>query len=54
MDEELELTPEKREELVKKVMDKVESGSDEEKDVFLSKNLEESIKKYILHLLYTK
>ena len=51
VDEEIELTQQQRDELVQKVVDDATGGSDEDKDEFLAKNLEEAIKRYIVQLL---
>lgn len=51
MEEDVELSPEKRDQLVQQITSRVDQGSDDEKDAFLAKNLEENIKKYIIHLL---
>jgi hypothetical protein len=51
VDEEIELTQQQRDDLVQKVVDDATEGSDEDKDKFLAKNLEEAIKRYIVQLL---
>ena len=49
MEEDVELSPEKRDQLVQQITSRVDQGSDDEKDAFLAINLEENIKKYIIH-----
>lgn len=51
MEEDVQLSPQRRDQLVQQITNRVDQSSDDEKDAFLAKNLEENIKKYIIYLL---